>query len=120
MCSSDLPRIADEIIMNAISACSEDPRFSPVEEDELDDLDINVDVLEKPESIESPADLDPQLYGVIVSRGMRRGLLLPRLEGVDTPDQQIAISKRKAGIGRFETVNLQRFEVTRHEVENDG
>lgn len=106
--------LAQEIIENAVSASSRDPRFDPIRPEELKWLEINVDVLGEAEDIESEEQLDVKRYGVIVSRGHRRGLLLPDLEGVDTPQQQIAIARKKAGIGPNEKVNLQRFEVVRH------
>ena len=74
-----------------------------------------MDVLGEPEDIDSEDQLDVKRYGVIVSSKGRRGLLLPDLDGVDTVEQQISIAKQKAGITRFEKVNLQRFEVVRHE-----
>lgn len=105
----------EEIISNAISACSGDPRFSPVQPEELAFLEYCVDVLEKPEPVSSMDQLDAKEYGVIVSRGGRRGLLLPNLDGVNTPEEQIAIARRKAGIGKNEEVDLERFRVIRHE-----
>lgn len=108
------PCIADEIICNAVSAGAEDPRFNPVEEEELPSLVYSVDVLEKPEPISSTAELDAKRYGVIVSSGVKRGLLLPSLEGVDTPEQQISIALQKAGIPSGEKYTMERFEVTRH------
>lgn len=106
--------IADEIIQNAISAGTEDPRFYPVTEEELKRLVYSVDILGKPEKIQSKDDLDPQKYGVIVSTGSRRGLLLPNLEGVKTVDDQVSIALRKAGISPKEKYDLERFEVVRH------
>ncbi|MBR3507503.1 MAG: AmmeMemoRadiSam system protein A [Lachnospiraceae bacterium] len=106
--------LAQEILQNAISASTEDPRFSAITERELPYLEISVDVLGMPEVVESEKDLDCKKYGVIVTNGRRRGLLLPDLEGVDTVEQQIAIAKRKAGIDEEEKVSLQRFEVVRH------
>ena len=106
--------VAEEIINNAISASTEDPRFSPITEDELKWLEINVDVLGEAEYIYSMDQLDVKRYGVIVSKGYRRGLLLPDLDSVDTPEQQVAIAKQKAGIRPDEEVKLQRFEVIRH------
>ncbi|MBQ2678258.1 MAG: AmmeMemoRadiSam system protein A [Firmicutes bacterium] len=106
--------VAEEIIENAIRASTKDPRFDPIRPDELKFLEINVDVLGEPESIDSKEKLDVKRYGVIVTSAGRRGLLLPDLDGVDTVDQQISIAKRKAGIGEDEPVNLQRFEVIRH------
>ena len=106
--------LAEEIIRNAVSASSRDPRFEPIRPDELRLLEISVDVLGEPEDIDSPDQLDVKRYGVIVSRGARRGLLLPDLDGVDTVAQQISIARQKAGIGENEKVKLQRFEVVRH------
>lgn len=108
------PNIAREVIENAISAATRDPRFPPVQPAELDDLEISVDVLHPPEPIESMDQLDPQRYGVIVESGWRRGLLLPNLEGVDTVEYQVSIARRKAGIGPDEPVQLYRFEVKRY------
>ena len=112
--SATCDSLAEEIQENAISAVSRDPRFSPVREDELDNLEINVDVLGDAEPISSPEELDVKRYGVIVTNGMRRGLLLPDLDGVDTVSQQIDIARQKAGIGPSEEISLQRFEVIRH------
>ena len=106
--------IAEEIISNAISAVSRDPRFEPVTEDELGHLEISVDILGAPEYIEGPEDLDVRRYGVIVSCGMRRGLLLPDLEGVDDVEMQVGIAMRKGGIYPDEDYLLQRFEVVRY------
>jgi MEMO1 family protein len=106
--------LAEEIIHNAISAATRDPRFPPVEPDELDGLEISVDVLTPAERIAGPEELDPKRYGVIVKQGYRRGLLLPDLEGVDSIDQQVSIARRKAGIGPREPVELYRFEVHRY------
>jgi len=106
--------IAQEIIKNAISAAVDDPRFSPVTASELGDLTISVDVLSPPEEISDISELDPKKYGVIVSSGYKKGLLLPDLEGVDTAEEQVNIAKRKAGIYPDEKVKLCRFEVKRY------
>lgn len=106
--------VAEEIIENAISAAVRDPRFSPIGPEELDKLTISVDVLGATEEIDSPDKLDVRRYGVVVTKGYKRGLLLPNLEGVDTIGEQIAIAKQKAGIGEREQVRLERFEVVRH------
>ncbi len=108
--------IAEEIIENAVSASSRDPRFPPIQPEELEQLSISVDVLGDTEKISSPAELDVKKYGVIVTKGFRRGLLLPNLEGVDTVEEQIAIAMQKAGIDWEEDVELERFEVIRHQI----
>lgn len=106
--------IAEEIVKNAVSACSEDPRFDPVQPDELERLTYSVDVLGPTERIDSAKQLDVKRYGVIVTSGYRKGLLLPNLEGVDTVEEQIKIAKRKAGIPEYERCRMERFEVVRH------
>ncbi len=106
--------VAEEVITNAISSATRDPRFEPITEDELKDLDYSVDVLTEPEPVPDKKQLDPKKYGVIVQAGWRRGLLLPDLEGVDSADYQIDICRQKGGIGPNEPVQLYRFEVKRY------
>lgn len=107
--------IATEIIYNAVAAGVEDPRFWPVELDEIPEIDFSVDVLTPPEPVDSRDELDPMRYGVIVKSGRRTGLLLPDLEGVDTVEQQISIAGQKAGISPGEHIEIFRFEVIRYE-----
>jgi len=108
------PNVAGEIMTNAVSSATEDPRFLPISGEELGDLDYSVDVLTKPEPVADKTLLDPRKYGVIVQSGWRRGLLLPDLEGVETVDHQIDICRQKAGIASDEPVNLHRFQVRRY------
>lgn len=107
--------IGEEILQNAVSAATQDPRFPPVALDEVPQLKIGVDVLEPAQAVASLQELDPQTYGVIVSSGGRRGLLLPCLEGIDTVEEQLAIARQKAGIEPDEPIEIERFKVTRHE-----
>ena len=107
--------LADEIVLNAISAATRDPRFAPVRADELPGLKYSVDVLSQPEPVKRE-DLNPEIYGVIVEdkSGVRRGLLLPNLQGIETADQQIEIASRKAGIRAGEEIKIWRFQANRH------
>lgn len=105
--------LAEEIIRNAIQSATADPRFAPVSAAELADLTISVDVLHPAEAIGDPSQLDPRQYGVIVSCGTRKGLLLPNLEGVDTIEDQVSIACQKACIAAGEPLALQRFRVDR-------
>ena len=107
--------LAEEVIINAISAATRDPRFTPVREDELSGLKYSVDVLSQPEPARLE-DLDPRVYGVIVEdeTGVRRGLLLPNLEGVDTAETQIEIASRKAGIPEKSKIKIWRFRADRY------
>jgi AmmeMemoRadiSam system protein A len=106
--------VAEEIIRNAICAATQDPRFNRVSREELDDLVFSVDVLTAPQEVKDLKELDPKKYGIIVSKGMRKGLLLPDLEGVDTVEEQIRISKLKAGIMDNGDVKIFKFEVRRY------
>jgi AMMECR1 domain-containing protein len=108
------PDIAHEVVRNAISAATGDPRFPAVRIGELDTIEYTVDVLTPPEKVTDAGELDPRRYGVIVQSGGRRGLLLPDLEGVDTVEYQISIAMQKAGITPGSPVELSRFEVKRY------
>ncbi len=107
--------LAEEVILNAISAATRDPRFAPVREDELPGLKYSVDVLSQPEPVKLE-DLNPEIYGVIVEdkNGVRRGLLLPNLKGIKTVAQQVEIASRKAGIPAGDEINLWRFRAERY------
>jgi AmmeMemoRadiSam system protein A len=110
------PGIEDEIVRNAISAATRDPRFYPLGPDELEGLDISVDVLGEAEEVSGTEQLDPKRFGIILrTADGRQALLLPDLEGVDTVDQQVRITCRKGGIdpGR-DRYRIFRFQVERH------
>lgn len=108
--------LAEEVVKNAISAATRDPRFFPVRPGELENLHISVDVLEAPEEVAGRDDLDPKRYGIILrTDDGRQALLLPDLEGVDTVEQQVDITCRKGGIDpEHDRYRIYRFEVTRH------
>jgi AmmeMemoRadiSam system protein A len=106
--------VAEEIMNNAVSSATQDPRFPAVIPAELPYLTYSVDVLTRPEPVESMRDLDPKKYGAIVESGRRRGLLLPDLEGVDSVEEQIDICRQKAGIAPNEPIKLYRFQVKRY------
>ena len=106
--------VAQEVVRNAIEAAVADPRFPPVAAEEIPELQISVDVLTEPVKVASVKELDAKRFGIIVKSGERRGLLLPDLEGVDTPELQIKICRRKAWIREDEPVELFKFEVKRY------
>ncbi|ADO82274.1 AmmeMemoRadiSam system protein A [Ilyobacter polytropus] len=104
----------EEIWGNAKSAAYDDPRFPPLREYELEEIEISVDVLEKAEKIDKIEKLDPKIYGVIVSSRGRRGVLLPDIEGVDSPEKQVSIAREKGGILPGENADIYRFQVKRY------
>ncbi len=105
--------LAEEIIRNAVSSAFRDPRFPPLQREELREVNISVDVLSPPIEVKDISELDPKRWGVIVERGFRRGVLLPDLEGVDTVQQQLSIALRKANISPHENYKIYKFEVIR-------
>jgi AmmeMemoRadiSam system protein A len=106
--------LALEVVHNAIDSATRDPRFLPVGPEELDQLSYSVDVLSPAEPVAGPEELDPKRYGVIVRLGLRRGLLLPDIEGVNTVEEQLSIVKAKAGIAPEESPEIFRFSVRRY------
>ena len=107
------PSLAEEIVQNAISASTRDPRFPPVTVAELDKLSVSVDVLSEPRPAKE-SELDPKRYGLIIEQGYRRGLLLPDLEGVDDVRTQKSIVAQKGGIDLMRPHNLLIFTVDRY------
>jgi AmmeMemoRadiSam system protein A len=105
--------LAREVVHNAIDSATRDPRFLPVEAEELGELSYSVDVLSPPEPVSGPEELDHRRYGLIVRCGLRRGLLLPDIEGVSSVEEQIAIARVKGGIQPDEPVEFFRFTVER-------
>lgn len=106
--------LLDEIKANAVSAALHDPRFPPLSKEELDDLDISVDILGDPEPVSAITELNPKEYGVIVSAGNNRGVLLPDLPGIDKAEAQLHIAMQKAGIEPGTPISVQRFKVQRY------
>ena len=106
--------VAEEIIANAISSATRDPRFLSVDSSELKDLEYSVDVLTQPVFVKDEKQLNPKKYGLIVESGYRKGLLLPDLEEVESVEQQIGICRQKAGIMPYEPIKIHRFEVKRY------
>lgn len=109
--------VGEELLNNSISAAFNDPRFPPLRQEELYQADISVDLLDTPEECSFQA-LDPQEYGVIVTAGRKRGLLLPMLEGITSKEEQVAVAMKKAGIKKKQACRMERFKVERfNEVE---
>jgi AmmeMemoRadiSam system protein A len=105
------PNLLQEIVRNAVSAATTDPRFPPITTEELE---VSVDILAFPESVDGIDQLDPKRYGVIVRAGQCVGVLLPDIPLVTTAELQVAIARRKAGISPGEPGEISRFEVTRY------
>ena len=107
------PNLAMEIMENALKAALHDPRFPPITAEELRDLTYSIDVVRPLEKVSSSAELDPNLYGLVVRCNGRQGVLLPNLEGVDSIEDQIQICRNKGRIPEDDPVELYRFKVER-------
>jgi AmmeMemoRadiSam system protein A len=102
--------LEEEVGRVAISSAISDPRFAPLRSEEVDDLQITVYLLDAPEEVDGPEELDPRRYGIIVTgRGGRRGLLLPDLPGIDRAEYQLEAATRKAGLTPGSEISIQRF-----------
>ena len=100
---------AHELIRYAVASAVRDPRFDPVRIDEVSALTIKVQLLDPPEPVSDMAELDPHTFGLIVRHRDRQALLLPDIEGIDTPEQQVLAACQKAGIDRHAPLELERF-----------
>jgi AmmeMemoRadiSam system protein A len=100
---------AHELIRYAVASAVRDPRFDPVRLDEVGALLIKVQLLDPAEPVDDISTLNPQTYGIIVRNGDRQALLLPGIDGIETPEQQVRAACDKAGIDRYAPLELERF-----------
>ncbi len=103
------PTLEDEVATCAVASATRDVRMVPIRRDELSELDIEVKVLGPLERVDGPASLDPARYGVLVTQGRKRGVLLPKVEGVETVEEQLGIACRKGGVDRTLPYEIHRF-----------
>ncbi len=91
----------------AVAASTEDPRFSPIEEDELADLHIEISVMSPLRKVESPDEVEVGVHGILMKRGFRSGLLLPQVATEHNWDRQTFLEHTclKAGLPRNEWKN---------------
>ncbi|MFH2105494.1 MAG: AmmeMemoRadiSam system protein A [Parcubacteria group bacterium] len=112
------PSIAKEIIENAISAATNDYRFSAITPTEFPDLSYEVSILTRPELVKDPSqELDPQKFGVLIKTDSgKSGLLLPDLEGINTVERQLEAVCQKCGVDpEEEKIAIYRFTVKKYE-----
>jgi AmmeMemoRadiSam system protein A len=70
----------EELVVDAaVSAAIRDPRFDPLTEDEVGEIEIEVSVLSEPKRIENVSEVEVGKHGLIVRRGPFQGLLLPQV-----------------------------------------
>jgi AmmeMemoRadiSam system protein A len=89
--------LGESVVRCAASAALQDPRFPAVRPEELDALSIEISLLFAPLPIRLE-QIEIGSHGLLISRGHRRGLLLPRV-AVDhrlSAEQFLAETCRKA------------------------
>ena len=67
------------IVETAQAAVTRDPRFQPIQEDELEELTVEISVLTPIQPVSDIEEIEPGHHGLIVQQGMFRGLLLPQV-----------------------------------------
>jgi AmmeMemoRadiSam system protein A len=107
--------LADDIAQNAFSAAFKDPRFPPLEAYELENLKIHLSILTPAEPVwfsseqDLISQLQPDIDGLILEEGRRRGTFLPSVwELLPEPEQFLRNLKHKAGLpGDYWSENIQ-------------
>jgi MEMO1 family protein len=107
--------LAEEIAACAGAAATQDTRFPRVTPKELVSVRIEVSLLSRPEPVADIGTLDPKRYGVVVSSGRARGVLLPDVSGVDTVEEQLRIAAAKGQLPASRAWVIERFEVQKSE-----
>lgn len=114
------PLIAD-VRANAVSAALEDPRFYPLEPEELKQTKVEVSLVSSPEPLPftDEADLlgklEPGTDGLIISSGPHRATFLPQVwEQLPDPKQFLAHLKQKSGLPGDTPIEI--FKVQRYRV----
>jgi len=111
--------LVEETMDRAVAAAMDDPRFPPLTADELPRTSIEVSILSPLEPVQSEAELDPKIYGIEIRDDFgHRAVLLPDIDGVDTVEEQVAVTRRKAWIGPGVPIKIRRFRVIKIDEED--
>ncbi|MCP4400713.1 MAG: AmmeMemoRadiSam system protein A [bacterium] len=88
------------IVDMALAASTQDPRFPPVTEDELEALQLEISVMSPLRKVDSPDEVQPGVHGILMRRGSRSGLLLPQVATERDWDRQTFLEHTclKAGL----------------------
>lgn len=97
--------LMDDLQSNTIAAAFHDPRFPPLSEDELDQVQIEVSILSSPEKVEFSSEADllaqlrPHIDGVIFNYRNYQSTFLPQVwDQLPLPELFMARLKEKAGL----------------------
>jgi len=103
----------ETVIEMAVAAASQDFRFDPLTAEELGRTKIEISVLSLPEPVMDAKDVEVGTHGVIVSKGLNRGLLLPQVPLEHQWDREVYLRNccLKAGLGPDEWKKGAKIEV---------
>lgn len=93
-------RLVEAVADCAVAAGTRDPRFPPVTVDELPELEISISVLGQFHEVQGPGEIEVGKHGILLSRGMNQGLLLPKVAtelGLDS-ESFLELTCRKANL----------------------
>jgi len=112
--------LIEDVAENAFLAAFQDPRFPPLAMDELTELEIHISLLTAsvPMVFDSEQDLirqlQPNIDGLILVEGHRRGTFLPSVwEQLPEPKQFLRHLKQKAGLAPdywSDTIKVYRYQ----------
>jgi uncharacterized protein len=93
--------LGEAVVRCAASAALHDPRFPPLRQEELADLQIELSLLSPPAPLR-PEEVEIGTHGLLVSHGAQRGLLLPQVavEHRLNSEQFLEETCHKAGLHR--------------------
>jgi AMMECR1 domain-containing protein len=103
-------RLSAEIARQTLAALREYASRHPLNIDDLNHLRFCVDLVSNLEPLPSLDGHDPQRYGLLITANGRRSAVLAGLDGVDTPQQQLAIALRRLGLKPEDRYQIQRFQ----------
>jgi AmmeMemoRadiSam system protein A len=86
----------------SLAAAFEDPRFPPVENEELNEIEIEISILSPLKIIADPNQIEIGKHGLIIEKGMMRGLLLPQVATEYQWDVETFLAQtcQKAGLSK--------------------
>ncbi|MCW8923078.1 MAG: AmmeMemoRadiSam system protein A [Gammaproteobacteria bacterium] len=113
--------LAEDVAHNAFAAAFSDRRFSPLQADELEQLDIHISILGTPEKMTFDSEDDllaqirPGVDGLIMEEGHLRGTILPSVwESVQDKKEFLNHLKMKSGLpGNYwsDSIIIHRYSV---------
>ncbi len=92
--------LAETVRENACNAATEDPRFSPVQPGELQNIVIEISVMSPLRKVAAPEDVIAGVHGVVLKKGRYQGVFLPQVATEQGWDRETFLRQlgRKAGL----------------------